>query len=150
MSVESKDEHDFKDTELKMLVVSLKEMPATKEVILTLEQLLCDDASQLEEERNEVTRSRDTYQDLIRLMDQHRVDRAVQLSILRSDLFFCQIVILKICGLKNKTSDFVLNRILTKFLDNYQEDLLPWHESIEPCLSSMTAFISDREVRSSL
>uniref|UniRef100_A0A8C1H0Y6 Uncharacterized protein n=1 Tax=Cyprinus carpio carpio TaxID=630221 RepID=A0A8C1H0Y6_CYPCA len=84
--VESQDEHDFKDTELKMLVVGLKEMPATKEVILTLEQLLCDDATQLEEERNEVTRN------------------------------------------------------------NYQEDLLPWHESIEPCLSSMTAFVSDREV----
>ncbi len=88
-SVESQDEHDFKDTELKMLVVSLKEMSATKDVILTLEQLLCDDASQLEDERNEVTRSRDTFQDLIRLMDQHRVDRAVQLSILRwaLDLF---------------------------------------------------------------
>uniref|UniRef100_A0AAR2KR47 Cullin-9 n=1 Tax=Pygocentrus nattereri TaxID=42514 RepID=A0AAR2KR47_PYGNA len=40
----------------------------------------------------------------------------------------------------------VLNRILNKFLDNYQEDLLPWHESIEPCLSSMTACINDREV----
>uniref|UniRef100_A0A8C2E1C0 Uncharacterized protein n=1 Tax=Cyprinus carpio TaxID=7962 RepID=A0A8C2E1C0_CYPCA len=117
--VESQDEHDFKDTELKMLVVGLKEMPATKEVILTLEQLLCDDATQLEEERNEVTRSRDTFQDLIRLMDQHRADRAAQLSILR---------------------------ILNKFLDNYQEDLLPWHESIEPCLSSMTAFVGDREV----
>ena len=38
-------------------------------------------------------------------------------------------------------------RILCKFLDNYQEDLLPWHESIEPCLSSMTAFINDRDVR---
>ncbi|KAM9561077.1 cullin-9-like isoform 1-T1 [Salvelinus alpinus] len=116
---ESKDELDFKDTELKMLVVSLKEMTATKEVILTLEQLLCDDASQLEEERNQVTRSRETYQDLVRLMDQHRADRAAQLSILR---------------------------ILNKFLDNYLEDLLPWHESIEPCLSSMTAFINDREV----
>lgn len=95
MSVESKDEHDFNDTELKMLVVSLKEMPVTKDVILTLEQLLCDDTSQLEEERNEVTRSRDTYQDLIRLMDQHRVDRAVQLSILRLDcnFFLFQIVL---------------------------------------------------------
>uniref|UniRef100_A0AAR2ISA4 Cullin family profile domain-containing protein n=1 Tax=Pygocentrus nattereri TaxID=42514 RepID=A0AAR2ISA4_PYGNA len=41
----------------------------------------------------------------------------------------------------------VLNRILNKFLDNYQEDLLPWHESIEPCLSSMTACINDREVQ---
>uniref|UniRef100_A0A8C7D5V6 Cullin 9 n=1 Tax=Oncorhynchus kisutch TaxID=8019 RepID=A0A8C7D5V6_ONCKI len=37
-------------------------------------------------------------------------------------------------------------RILNKVLDNYQEDLLPWHESIEPCLSSMTTFINDREV----
>ncbi|XP_017546167.1 cullin-9 isoform X1 [Pygocentrus nattereri] len=115
---ESKEELDFKDTELKMLVVGLKEMTTTKEVIMTLEQLLCDDTSQLEEERNEVMRSRDTFQDLVRLMDQHRVERAVQLPILR---------------------------ILNKFLDNYQEDLLPWHESIEPCLSSMTACINDRE-----
>ncbi|XP_029927070.1 cullin-9 isoform X2 [Myripristis murdjan] len=118
-SKESKEELDFKDTELKMLVVSLKELTATKEVILTLEQLLCDDNAQLEEERSQVTRSRDTYQDLVRLMEQHRADRAVQLSILK---------------------------ILNKFLDNYQEDVLPWHESIEPCLSSMTAFINDREV----
>nr|XP_020477945.1 cullin-9 [Monopterus albus] len=118
-SKECREQLDFRDTELQMLVVSLKELTATKEVIQTLEQLLCDDASQLEEERSQVTHSRDTYQDLVRLMEQHRADRAVQLSILR---------------------------ILNKFLDNYQEDVLPWHESIEPCLSSMTAFINDREV----
>ncbi|XP_031435313.1 cullin-9 isoform X2 [Clupea harengus] len=115
---ESKEELEFKDTELKMLVVSLKSMTATKEVVQTLEQLLCDSAH-LEDEKNEVTYNRDTFQDLVCLMDQHRVDRALQLSILR---------------------------ILCKFLDNYQEDLLPWHESIEPCLSSMTAFINDRDV----
>ncbi|XP_030012031.1 cullin-9 isoform X2 [Sphaeramia orbicularis] len=120
--LESKESHeqlDFKDTELQMLVVSLKELTATKEVIQTLEQLICDDPLQLEDERTQVTHSRDTYQDLVRLLEQHRADRAVQLSILR---------------------------ILNKFLDNYQEDVLPWHESIEPCLSSMTAFINDREV----
>ncbi|KAM7385977.1 hypothetical protein PAMP_002009 [Pampus punctatissimus] len=116
---ESPEQLDFKDTELQMLVVSLKELTATKEMIQTLEQLLCDDTSQLEEERSQVTHSRDTYQDLVRLMEQHRADRAVQLSILR---------------------------ILNKFLDNYKEDVLPWHESIEPCLSSMMAFINDREV----
>ncbi|XP_034407585.1 cullin-9 isoform X2 [Cyclopterus lumpus] len=118
-SKECREQLDLKDTELQMLVVSLKELTTTREVIHTLEQLLCDDASQLEEERSQVTRSRDTYQDLVRLMEQHRADRAVQLSILR---------------------------ILNKFLDHYQEDTLPWHESIEPCLSSMTAFINDREV----
>lgn len=31
----------------------------------------------------QVTHSRDTYQDLVRLMEQHRADRAIQLSILR-------------------------------------------------------------------
>lgn len=51
---ESQEQLDFKDTELQMLVVSLKELTATKEVIQTLEQLLCDDASQLEEERVQV------------------------------------------------------------------------------------------------
>ncbi|XP_047190667.1 cullin-9 isoform X3 [Scophthalmus maximus] len=118
--LESKDFHehlDFKDTELQMLIVSLKE--ATKEVIQTLEQLLCADNTPLDDERCQVTHNRGTYQDLVRQMEQHRADRAVQLSILR---------------------------ILNKFLDHYEEDVLPWHESIEPCLSSMTAFVSDREV----
>ncbi|CAJ1057616.1 cullin-9 isoform X3 [Xyrichtys novacula] len=118
-SKECREQLDYKDMELQMLVVSLKELTATKEVIQTLEQLLCEDTSQLEEKRSQVTHSRDTYQDLVRLMEQHRADRAVQLSILR---------------------------ILNKFLDNYQEDMLPWHESIEPCLSSMTALINDKEV----
>ena len=38
-------------------------------------------------------------------------------------------------------------RILNKFLDSYQEDVLPWHECVEPCLSSLSAHCSDREVR---
>lgn len=37
-----------------MLVVSLKELTVTKEVIQTLEQLLCDDTFQLEDERRQV------------------------------------------------------------------------------------------------
>lgn len=53
-AAENREPLDLKDTELRMLVVSLKELTATKEVIQTLEQLLCDDASQLEEERSQV------------------------------------------------------------------------------------------------
>uniref|UniRef100_A0A8C9V6R7 Cullin 7 n=1 Tax=Scleropages formosus TaxID=113540 RepID=A0A8C9V6R7_SCLFO len=49
-------------------------------------------------------------------------------------------------NLKSDFSPFGIFSILNKFLDNYQEDLLPWHECIEPCLSSMSAFINDREV----
>uniref|UniRef100_A0A8B9ENK1 Cullin 9 n=1 Tax=Anser cygnoides TaxID=8845 RepID=A0A8B9ENK1_ANSCY len=37
-------------------------------------------------------------------------------------------------------------RILNKFLDGYQEDALPWHECVEPCLSSLSTHGSDREV----
>uniref|UniRef100_A0A8D0KZZ2 Cullin-9 n=1 Tax=Strix occidentalis caurina TaxID=311401 RepID=A0A8D0KZZ2_STROC len=37
-------------------------------------------------------------------------------------------------------------RILNKFLDAYQEGVLPWHECVEPCLSSLSAHSSDREV----
>ncbi|KAK1791072.1 hypothetical protein P4O66_002114 [Electrophorus voltai] len=61
---ESKEDIDLKDRELMMLVVGLKEMTTTKEVILALERLLCDDAAQLEEERSQVMQSRDTFQDL--------------------------------------------------------------------------------------
>uniref|UniRef100_A0A8C4ZQJ7 Cullin-9 n=1 Tax=Gadus morhua TaxID=8049 RepID=A0A8C4ZQJ7_GADMO len=35
------------------------------------------------------------------------------------------------------TCFFCASRILNKFLDDHQEDILPWHESIEPCLSSI-------------
>uniref|UniRef100_A0A665X1G4 Cullin 7 n=1 Tax=Echeneis naucrates TaxID=173247 RepID=A0A665X1G4_ECHNA len=49
-------------------------------------------------------------------------------------------------GITDSVCMYKLSVILNNFLDNYQEDVLPWHESIEPCLSSMTAFINDREV----
>lgn len=52
LGTESQEQLDFKDTELQMLVVSLKELIVTKEVIQTLEQLLCDDTSQLEEDEH--------------------------------------------------------------------------------------------------
>ncbi|XP_053169139.1 cullin-9-like isoform X3 [Hemicordylus capensis] len=37
-------------------------------------------------------------------------------------------------------------RLLKKFLDVSRKDAVPWHECIEPCLSSMNAHINDREV----
>lgn len=57
MCAESCEQLDLKDTELHMLLVSLKELTPTKEVIQTLEQLLCDDSSQLEQERYQVSTS---------------------------------------------------------------------------------------------
>lgn len=111
MSDDCQEQLDFKDMKLQMLLVSLKELTATKEVIQTLEQLLCEESAQLQEERrqvaapsemplglfmegeslfvgvfDQVTHSRDTYQDLVRLMEQHRSERVIQLSILRCRL----------------------------------------------------------------
>ncbi|XP_042302555.1 cullin-7-like isoform X2 [Sceloporus undulatus] len=37
-------------------------------------------------------------------------------------------------------------RILNKCLANSQKDDVPWHKTIEPCLSSMIAHINDREI----
>ncbi|XP_019715818.1 cullin-9 isoform X2 [Hippocampus comes] len=111
---------DLKDTQLQKLLMSLKGRTATaKEVIHTLEQLLCQSTCQLEGLRSQVSQSQDMFQDLLHLMEPLQADRTVQLSILR---------------------------ILSKFLDSYQEDVLPWQDSIKPCLASMSAFISDKEV----
>lgn len=38
-------------------------------------------------------------------------------------------------------------RILSKFLDSYQEDVLPWHECVEPCVSCLSTHSSSWEVR---
>lgn len=38
-------------------------------------------------------------------------------------------------------------RILNKFLDSYQEDVLPWHECVEPCVSFLITHSSSWEVR---
>lgn len=114
--VESKEELDFKDTELKMLVVGLKEMTTTKEVIQTLEQLLCDETSQLEDERNEVMHSRDTFQDLVRLMDQHRVERSVQLSILRQGVDILKVVLSVCICPEHLRSIFCLKQTLVNIL----------------------------------
>lgn len=54
VSEDCQEQLDFKDMKLQMLLVSLKELTATKEVIQTLEQLLCDESSQLQEERSQV------------------------------------------------------------------------------------------------
>ncbi|XP_077437963.1 cullin-9 isoform X2 [Vanacampus margaritifer] len=111
---------NLKDAQLQKLLMSLKGRTATaKEVVHTLEQLLCQSASQLEGLRCQVSQSQDMFQDLLHLMEPLRADRTVQLAILR---------------------------ILNKLLDSYQEDALPWHHSIKPCLASISAFIGDKEV----
>ncbi|XP_067884265.1 cullin-9 isoform X3 [Heterodontus francisci] len=116
---ESNEALNLKDAELKMLLVSLKERSGTKEIILSLERWLCDETTGLESQIADIMKDKEAFQSLVQGLDHFRSEKAVQQAIIR---------------------------ILSKFLDNYLEDLLPWHESIEPCLSSMTAYSNDREV----
>ncbi|XP_069092517.1 cullin-9-like isoform X1 [Pleurodeles waltl] len=109
----------LKGKDLKKLSVSLKEISLPKEIILALERLICDDSASVEHEIPELLKDRNWFLMLLRNLEQLRMEKAIQLGILR---------------------------ILNRFLDNYQEDVLPWHESIEPCLSSMAAHNNDREV----
>lgn len=80
---DSEEELDFKDMELKMLLVSLKEMTATKEIILTLERLICDEVPRLDQELSDIMKDKDIYQALVRALEHHRMDKAVQLSVLK-------------------------------------------------------------------
>ncbi|XP_043916222.1 cullin-9 [Protopterus annectens] len=116
---EPKEALELKDMELKMCLASLKEMTVTKELILALERRVCDEASSTEVEILDIMKDREIFQILVRNLDQQRQEKTVQQAVVR---------------------------ILNKFLDNYAEDVLPWHECIEPCLSSMTAYNNDREV----
>ncbi|XP_029452598.1 cullin-9-like [Rhinatrema bivittatum] len=110
---------DFKDVDLLKLVSSLKESSLSKEIILALERCICEETALLDSETSNLMKDRDTFLMLLRNLEQLRMEKAVQMGVLR---------------------------ILTKLLDNYQDDPLPWHESIEPCLSSMTAHSNDREL----
>ncbi|XP_069743989.1 cullin-9-like isoform X1 [Narcine bancroftii] len=116
---DSKEALNLKDAELKMLLVSLKEQSGTKEIILSLEHWICDETAGLESQIAGIMKDKEAFQSLVQGLDHFRSEKAVQQAI---------------------------TRILSRFLDNYLEDLLPWHESIEPCLSSMTAYSNDREV----
>lgn len=111
-------ELELQDSQIQTLVSGLKEKVASKEVIQALEKVLCE-PQEGAAERLQVTRSRDTFLDLISLMEQHKSDQATLLSLLR---------------------------ILGKFLDSFEEDVLPWHDVIEPLLSLIGNNLSDLEV----
>ncbi|XP_059576337.1 cullin-9 isoform X3 [Alligator mississippiensis] len=110
---------DLRDVDVQKLVASLREGILSKEVLLALEQHLCDKSLWHESEAAELLQDRDCFLLLLRNLEQLGAEKAVQLGVLR---------------------------ILNKFLDNYQEDALPWHECIEPCLSSMSAHSTERDV----
>ncbi|XP_061481451.1 cullin-7 isoform X2 [Rhineura floridana] len=62
--------------------------------------------------------------------------------------FLADVLLLKGLVKLGSEKDVLLEmlRLLNKFLDSSLEDAVPWHQCIEPCLSSISAHINDREV----
>ncbi|XP_067389010.1 cullin-7 isoform X2 [Emydura macquarii macquarii] len=109
---------DLKDVDVQKLLGSLQESSLSPEVVLALERCLCDGAGP-ESEVADALRDPQRFLLLLRSLEQLGAEKAAQLGILR---------------------------ILNKLLDECQEEALPWHECVKPCLSSMSTHINEREV----
>ncbi|XP_053917686.1 cullin-9 [Cuculus canorus] len=105
--------------ELQVLLGSLEDDTLSKDMVVALERQLCGEGPVPSGEAACLLQDQKCFRLLLRSLELLGAEKAMSLSILR---------------------------ILNKFLDSYQEDVLPWHECVEPCLSSLSAHSSDREV----
>ncbi|XP_051648887.1 cullin-9-like isoform X3 [Manacus candei] len=104
---------------VRMLLGSLEDGALSKEVVVALERQLCGEGPVPSGQVAQLLQDHSCFRLLLRSLELLGVEKAVSLSILR---------------------------ILNKFLDSYQEDVLPWHECVEPCVSSLSTHSSSWEV----
>ncbi|XP_075352793.1 cullin-9-like isoform X6 [Mycteria americana] len=107
---------DLRD--MQTLLGGLGDSILSKDVVVALERQLCGEVPVPSGEVAQLLQDHRCFRLLLRSFELLGAEKAVSLSILR---------------------------ILNKFLDSYQEDVLPWHECVEPCLSSLSAHSGDRE-----
>ncbi|KAM4695372.1 cullin-9 [Discoglossus pictus] len=107
------------DMDLQTLLVSLKDSKTCRELLPSLERCVCDGVSSLRCEVSEILTNTDFFLQLLACLEQLRAEKRQQMSIYR---------------------------ILNKALDFYHEDILPWHKSIEPSLTSLGSSSSDHEI----
>ncbi|XP_056344719.1 cullin-9-like isoform X2 [Oenanthe melanoleuca] len=104
---------------VQMLLGGLDDGILSKEVVVALERQLCSQGPVPSGQVAQLLQDQSCFQLLLHSLELLRTEKAVSLSILR---------------------------ILNKFLDSYQEDVLPWHESVEPCVSLLSTHSSSWEV----
>ncbi|XP_063774820.1 cullin-9 isoform X2 [Pseudophryne corroboree] len=109
----------IEEMDLPALLSGLKDGQMCRELLPSLERCVCDEVSSLRCDLSQLLTDPDFFLLLLNILEQLRSEKALQLSVYR---------------------------ILTKCLDFYQEDALPWHKSIEPCLTSLGSTSSDQEV----
>ncbi|XP_075269404.1 cullin-9 isoform X4 [Opisthocomus hoazin] len=105
--------------DVRALLGGLGDGVLSKDVVVALERQLCGEGPVPSGEVAQLLRDRGCFRLLLRSFELLEAEKGTSLSILR---------------------------ILSKFLDGDEEDALPWHECVEPCLSSLSAQSSDREV----
>ncbi|XP_026702271.1 cullin-9 isoform X2 [Athene cunicularia] len=108
---------DLRD--VRPLLSSLGDDTLSKDVVVALDRQLCGEGAVPSGEASQLLQDHRCFRLLLRSFELLGAEKAVSLSVLR---------------------------ILNKFLDAYQEGVLPWHECVEPCLSSLSAHSSDQEV----
>lgn len=91
----------------------------SKEVVVALERQLCSEGPVPSGQVGQLLQDQSCFRLLLRSLELLGTEKAVSLSILR---------------------------ILNKFLGSYQEDVLPWHECVEPCVSLLITHSSSWEV----
>ncbi|XP_071277556.1 cullin-9 [Agelaius tricolor] len=104
---------------VQMLLGGLDDGSLSKEVVVALERQLCGQGPIPSGQVAQLLQDHSCFRLLLRSLELLGTEKAVSLSILR---------------------------ILNKFLDSYQEDVLPWHECVEPCVSFLITHSSSWEV----
>ncbi|XP_054146207.1 cullin-9-like [Melozone crissalis] len=104
---------------VRMLLGGLDDGSLCKEVVVALERQLCSQGPVPSGQVAQLLQDHSCFRLLLRSLELLGTEKAVSLSILR---------------------------ILNKFLDSYQEDVLPWHECVEPCVSLLITHSSSWEV----
>ncbi|XP_039572795.1 cullin-9-like [Passer montanus] len=103
---------------VQMLLGGLDDGVLSKEVVVALERQLCSQGPAPSGQVAQLLQDHSCFRLLLRSLELLGTEKAVSLSILR---------------------------ILNKFLDSYQEDVLPWHECVEPCVSFLITHSSSWE-----
>ncbi|XP_071437585.1 cullin-9-like isoform X2 [Pithys albifrons albifrons] len=104
---------------MQMLLGRLEDDALSKEVVVALERQLCSEDSVTSGQVSQLLQDHSCFRLLLHSLELLGAEKTMTLSILR---------------------------ILNKFLDSYQEGVLPWHECVEPCVSSLSAHSSNLEV----
>ncbi|XP_077638048.1 cullin-9 [Lonchura striata] len=104
---------------VQMLLGGLDDGGLSKEVVVALERQLCSEGPVPSGHVAQLLQDHSCFRLLLHSLELLGTEKAVSLSILR---------------------------ILNKFLDSYEEDVLPWHECVEPCVSFLITHSSSWEV----